>query len=67
MAADPPHVFDDALLAIGDREPVDILRLRRARPAADVPEPLGAELGRLEALSEQVAHILVREELGGLN
>jgi hypothetical protein len=38
MATDPTHVFDDALLAIGDVEPVDILRLRRARPAADVPE-----------------------------
>src|SRR5207253_8286528 len=52
MAADPTHVFDDALLAIGDREPVDILCRRRARPAADVAEPVGAELGRLEALGE---------------
>ena len=44
MAADPTHVFDDALLAIGDREPVDLLASVEPGPLPTSRNPSGPSL-----------------------
>src|SRR4051794_9550083 len=63
MVTNACDVLGDALGVVGDRKPVDVLRLGRAGTCADVGKPFGAELGGLEAVPEQAADDVVCEEL----
>ena len=54
VVADARDVVDDALLPVGDGEPVDLPSGRRAGAGADVAEPVGAELCGFEAPLEKV-------------
>ena len=55
MLPDRANVVDDALLAVRNREPVDVLPAGGGT-VADVAEPVRPELGRLEALLQHVPH-----------
>ena len=57
------HVIGDALVAVGDGEPVDALAFAGAGAGADVVEAVLAELCGLEALVEESGHDVVCEEL----
>ncbi len=63
MVPDALDVVGDAACLVGDRQPVDVGGLGRARTLPDVIETLGSERRGLEAVGEQAADHLVGEEL----
>ena len=62
MATNAGHVVDHGLPGVFDRQPIDKLIFRRARPFADISKSLRAELGCLEAVRQQAAHQFVAKE-----
>ena len=66
MVADPTHVLDDALLAIRDREPVDVAARRRARSrgttAVGSPDEQEAVMAYDEKLADRVRDVFETED-----
>jgi hypothetical protein len=63
VGADPGHIVDHALVAVGDGKPVDVGRFCGAWPLTEIGESVRAERGGLEAVRQQPAHDLVGEAL----
>ena len=63
MFADPSHVCRHALRLTLDREPVDVVTIRRSRPRADIVKAVRRECSRLQALGQKAPHRFVGEVL----